>query len=190
MLTKTSILLAACLLGSVLASPTKTIAKRADLCGQYDSVETGAYTVYNNEWGINGATGSQCFGVDSASDSLISWHTTYVTTSSRPHWYIANLSPLSWSWSGGSDGVKTYPNAVAKYTPGTLSSLSSMQSAWSWDYTGTDNMVANVAYDLFTSSTPTGTYENEIMIWLAEYGGVKPISFNYVSRRLATFRVT
>lgn len=55
-----------------------------------------------------------------------------------------------------------------------------MKSAWTWSYTGS-NMVANVAYDLFTSSSSTGTYEYEIMIWLAEYGGVKAISYNYVS---------
>lgn len=54
-----------------------------------------------------------------------------------------------------------------------------MKSAWAWSYTGT-NMVANVAYDLFTSSSPTGKYEYEIMVWLAQYGGVKPISYNYV----------
>lgn len=91
----------------------------------------------------------------------------------------ANLSPIRWSWSGGSNGVKTYPNAVASCTPGKLSTLKTMKSAWAWSYTGT-NMVANVAYDLFTSSSPTGKYEYEIMVWLAQYGGVKPISYNYV----------
>jgi xyloglucan-specific endo-beta-1,4-glucanase len=55
-----------------------------------------------------------------------------------------------------------------------------MKTAWTWSYTGS-NMVANVAYDLFTSSSPSGKYEYEIMVWLAQYGGVKPISYNYVS---------
>ena len=31
----------------VLASPTPTVQKRADYCGQWDSQVTGAYTVYN-----------------------------------------------------------------------------------------------------------------------------------------------
>lgn len=77
MLAKFSLLLTACLSGPVLASPTKTLAERADLCGQWDSVTTGAYTVYNNQWGTEGATGSQCFGVDSVSGTTVKWHTTY-----------------------------------------------------------------------------------------------------------------
>lgn len=36
--------------------------------------------------------------------------------------------------------------------------------------------MANVAYDLFTSSTPDGDHEYEIMIWLAALGGAGPIS--------------
>lgn len=37
-------------------------------------------------------------------------------------------------------------------------------------------MIANVAYDLFTSSTPDGEEEYEVMIWLAALGGAGPIS--------------
>jgi xyloglucan-specific endo-beta-1,4-glucanase len=37
-------------------------------------------------------------------------------------------------------------------------------------------MIANVAYDLFTSSTTSGSAEYEIMIWLAAIGGAGPIS--------------
>lgn len=53
-----------------------------------------------------------------------------------------------------------------------------MKTSWTWSYTGT-NMVSNVAYDLFTSSSPTGKYEYEIMIWMAQWGGAKAISYNY-----------
>jgi xyloglucan-specific endo-beta-1,4-glucanase len=42
-------------------------------------------------------------------------------------------------------------------------------------YTGS-NIIADVAYDLFTSSTATGSDEYEIMIWLAALGGAGPIS--------------
>lgn len=41
--------------------------------------------------------------------------------------------------------------------------------------TGT-NVVADVAYDLFTSSSADGDEEYEIMIWLAALGGAGPIS--------------
>ncbi len=64
------------LLPSTLASPTKTLTPRADLCGQWDSVSTGTYIVYNNLWGIQGSTGSQCFGVDSVSGTTVKWHAT------------------------------------------------------------------------------------------------------------------
>jgi Glycosyl hydrolase family 12 len=36
--------------------------------------------------------------------------------------------------------------------------------------------LADVAYDLFTASTPSGDSEFEIMIWLAALGGAGPIS--------------
>lgn len=41
--------------------------------------------------------------------------------------------------------------------------------------TGSD-IVADVAYDLFTSSSADGDEEYEIMIWLAALGGAGPIS--------------
>jgi xyloglucan-specific endo-beta-1,4-glucanase len=44
-----------------------------------------------------------------------------------------------------------------------------------FSYTGS-NIVADVAYDLFTSSSASGSNEYEIMIWLAALGGAGPIS--------------
>jgi xyloglucan-specific endo-beta-1,4-glucanase len=46
---------------------------------------------------------------------------------------------------------------------------------WRFSYTG-DSVIANVAYDLFTSSTASGDAEYEVMIWLAALGGAGPIS--------------
>ena len=42
-------------------------------------------------------------------------------------------------------------------------------------YTGSD-IVADVSYDMFTSSSASGSNEYEIMIWLAALGGAGPIS--------------
>lgn len=56
-----------------------------------------------------------------------------------------------------------------------ISSISAIPSTWSWTYTG-DGMITDVAYDLFTSSTPGGSEEFEIMIWLGRFGGAGPIS--------------
>lgn len=40
--------------------------------------------------------------------------------------------------------------------------------------------MADVAFDLFTASTPTGANVNEIMVWLANYNA-GPISAQYGS---------
>jgi xyloglucan-specific endo-beta-1,4-glucanase len=71
--------------------------------------------------------------------------------------------------------VKSYANVVTKISQKALSSVKSLPSTWSWTYTGS-SLIANVAYDLFTSSTATGSAEYEIMIWLSALGGAGPIS--------------
>lgn len=60
-----------------------------------------------------------------------------------------------------------------------------MSSTWSWSYSGT-GIIADVAYDLFTSSSATGSEEFEIMIWLAAIGGAGPISSTYNAAGNAT----
>jgi xyloglucan-specific endo-beta-1,4-glucanase len=50
-------------------------------------------------------------------------------------------------------------------------------------YTGSD-IVADVSYDIFTSSTSGGASEYEIMVWLAALGGAGPISSTGKSRKL------
>lgn len=77
--TKMKYSLACAAIAATLASaaPTKTISKRADFCGQYDSTVTGSYTVYNNLWGQDNAdSGSGCTGVDSLSGNTVAWHST------------------------------------------------------------------------------------------------------------------
>ncbi|KAG7053429.1 glycosyl hydrolase family 12 [Colletotrichum paranaense] len=146
------------LLPLALASPTPTtVEKRATTyCGQWDSAVTGTYTVYNNLWGMSSGTGSQCTTLTGLSGSNLQWSTT-------------------WSWSGGQYNVKSYANAVVNVSKKALSAISSIPSTWNWSYSGT-GLVANVAYDLFTSSTATGSAQYEIMIWLGSLGGAGPIS--------------
>ncbi|KAF2093768.1 endoglucanase A precursor [Rhizodiscina lignyota] len=154
---KSSILLLSCLSALAAASPTRTLQKRADSCGQYDTIQTGDYTVYQNLWGESSATsGSQCSGVDSLSGSTLAWHTT-------------------WTWAGGQGQVKSFANAGLTMSAVQLSNLGSVSTTWSWSYTGSD-IVADVAYDMFTSSSPGGSDEYEVMIWLAALGGAGPIS--------------
>ncbi|KAF2849149.1 glycoside hydrolase family 12 protein [Plenodomus tracheiphilus IPT5] len=71
--------------------------------------------------------------------------------------------------------VKSYANVVTKISQKALSSIKTLPSTWSWSYSGT-SLVANVAYDLFTSSTASGSAEYEVMIWVGALGGAGPIS--------------
>ncbi|KAH8672654.1 endoglucanase A precursor [Tricladium varicosporioides] len=155
---KLSTILPLALTPSVFATPTGTLNKRATtICGQWDSVATGTYTVYQDLWGESAATsGSQCTTVNSLSGTTLAWST-------------------SWTWAGGSSSVKSYANAVVKTTSKKISAISSMATTWKWSYTGS-SIVADVAYDIFTSATSGGSNAYEIMIWLAAIGGAGPIS--------------
>ncbi|CAO3671491.1 unnamed protein product [Umbelopsis vinacea] len=145
---------ASLLAATAIAAPRK---KRTSMCGQWDTATAGPYTIYQDLWGKAAATsGSQCTQVDSISGSTLAWET-------------------SWSWAGGSSSVKSFANAGLKFTPKQLSAISSIPVTWDWTYTGS-SIVADVAFDLFTSSTSSGANEYEIMIWLAALGGAGPIS--------------
>ncbi|CAL5872797.1 uncharacterized protein PFLUO_LOCUS7066 [Penicillium psychrofluorescens] len=149
--------LALCATGSASILPTRTLQRRADFCGQYDSTTTGSYIVYNNLWGLSAdESGTQCTGVDSLSGSTISWYTTY-------------------SWSGDTSQVKSYANVALQFTAQQLSAISSIESTWDWSYSTTD-ITADVSYDMFLSSSASGSDEYEIMVWLAALGGAGPIS--------------
>ncbi|KAI0913513.1 family 12 glycosyl hydrolase [Ustulina deusta] len=154
---KSFTLASAALAGLALATPAPTVDKRATtFCGQWDSVQTGSYIVYNNLWGSSSGTGSQCTTVNGLSGSSVAWST-------------------SWSWSGGESSVKSYANAVIQTTAKKISAISTIPTTWAYSYTGS-NIVANVAYDLFTSSSASGSSEYEVMVWLAALGGAGPIS--------------
>ncbi|KAE8353096.1 concanavalin A-like lectin/glucanase domain-containing protein [Aspergillus coremiiformis] len=150
-------------LGAAAASaawtPSHTHRRRADQCGQYDTINVGNFKLYNNMWGKDSGSGHQCVGLDSSandSSGRVSWHT-------------------SWSWSGGDGQVKSYPNFEARPANKKVSELSNIQTTWSWSYKG-DNLVSDVAYDIFTSPTAGGEAAYEIMIWTAALGGAGPIS--------------
>ncbi|GAB7349733.1 hypothetical protein MBLNU459_g0469t1 [Dothideomycetes sp. NU459] len=138
------------------AAPTSTVEKRSSICGQWDSVTTGVYTLYQDLWNEAEGSGSQCSQVKSLSGSNIAWST-------------------SWSWADNSNQVKSYANVVTKVTSTKLSGISKIASVWDWSYTGS-NIVADVSYDIFTSATSGGSNAYEIMIWLAALGGAGPIS--------------
>jgi len=152
-----NLLLAALAASVTVAAPINSIERRDEICGQWDTVVEGQYTLYQDLWGKSAATsGSQCSTADSISGTTLAWHT-------------------EWTWSGGSASVKSYANAVVKMTATKLSKLSTIPTTWKWSYTGSD-IVADVSYDSFLGSTPTGSADYEVMVWLAALGGAGPIS--------------
>jgi xyloglucan-specific endo-beta-1,4-glucanase len=160
-----------------LAAPTATVQKRADYCGQWDSRVSGVYTIYNNLWGQGDATpgGSQCTGVDGLSGSTLKWHTSWSWAGGYAFSHLPPIPPYLLTNMNSPGHVKSYANVVTKINQKALSSIKSLKSVYKWAYTGS-SIVANVSYDLFTSSKAGGANEYEIMIWLAALGGAGPIS--------------
>ncbi|KAG5729983.1 putative xyloglucan-specific endo-beta-1,4-glucanase A [Termitomyces sp. T112] len=146
-----------------LAAPTKELelAKRqfdtSTHCGQWDSVTAGQYILFLDQWGLSGASsGSDCASITSLSGTTIAWKN-------------------PWTWVGGT-GVKSFTNvALNSGLNKQLSAISSIPSTWKWSQSNSGTVVADVAYDLFTSSSSGGPAQNEIMIWLANFSA-GPIS--------------
>jgi xyloglucan-specific endo-beta-1,4-glucanase len=117
--------LAAALLGATaLASPrlspaelpTPTLEKRATtICGQWDTVVTGTYTLYQDLWGESAATsGSQCSTFTSLSGNTMVWSTAY-------------------TWAGGPYSVKSYANVVVTQSTGyELSAINTIETVYDW----------------------------------------------------------
>ncbi|KAH9849355.1 concanavalin A-like lectin/glucanase [Lenzites betulinus] len=150
----------------VSAAPAE-LAERATIdtsshCGQWDTVTAGQYELFLDQWGKDGATsGSQCSNLVSLNDNTIAWKTT-------------------WQWTGGS-GVKSFSNIqLNQGINKQLSAIQSMPTTWTWSQSTSGTIVADVAYDLFTSATAGGSGANEIMIWLANFNA-GPISSQYGS---------
>ncbi|MCJ1312662.1 hypothetical protein MMC25_006338 [Agyrium rufum] len=137
---------------------------QSSTCGQWSGFTSGAYSITQDLWGESAATsGSQCSTFNGAvSSGGVAWTTT-------------------WTWAGASNQVKSYAHAALTFTPKLISSIQTMPSTFDWSYTGSGvgNIVADVSYDLFTSSTANSAASGgdyEVMIWLGYYGGAGPIS--------------
>ncbi|EIN10056.1 glycoside hydrolase family 12 protein [Punctularia strigosozonata HHB-11173 SS5] len=151
------------LVGAALATPV--LEKRLDTsthCGQWDTVTASPYSLLLDQWGLSDATsGSDCASITSLSGTTIAWTTTF-------------------DWVGGTS-VKSFTDI--ELTSGVnvpLSSITSAPSTWKWSISSSGTVVADVAYDLFTSATSGGSNAYEIMIWLANYNS-GPISYTYSS---------
>ncbi|KAJ3871971.1 glycoside hydrolase family 12 protein [Lentinula edodes] len=149
------------LLPFILAAPAPEVEKRATtFCGQWDTSSDGNYELFLDQWGLSDATsGSDCASITSLSGNTIAWTTTY-------------------TWVGGT-GIKSFTNMQLNAGINQqLSAISSIPSVWDWTISTSGTIVADVAYDIFTSATSGGSAANEIMIWLANYNA-GPISSSY-----------
>ncbi|ETI36967.1 hypothetical protein F443_17065 [Phytophthora nicotianae P1569] len=144
---------------AALTAAAMSAAYAEEFCDQWGKTTSGNYIIYNNLWGSSAATGGgkQCTSLNSGSGDTVSWQTT-------------------WSWQGGDKEVKSYANAALEFEPVPLTEVKSIPSTMSYKVKYSGKVVADVAYDLFTSSTAKGDKEFEIMIWLAAIGGAGPIS--------------
>lgn len=97
-----------------LSSVDSDLAKRATTyCDAFGSFSSAYYTFYHNNWGAASGTGSQCTTFSSTSGQTVSWST-------------------SWSWSGGSNQVKSYSNVAVTNVNKQLSAVNSINSVWKW----------------------------------------------------------
>ncbi|KAE9393726.1 concanavalin A-like lectin/glucanase [Gymnopus androsaceus JB14] len=142
------------LLPIALAAPAANLEVRAGttFCGQWDTSTSGNYELFLDQWGLAGATsGSDCASISSTSGNNIAWTTT-------------------WNWVGGLNaGINQK-----------LSAISTIPSTWNWEQTSSGTVVADVAFDMFTSTSAGGSAANEIMIWLANFNA-GPISSSFNS---------
>lgn len=147
-------------------------AQSSAICGQFDSIVDGPFTLFNDQFGSGSAiSGSQCAEILSLSEDTktVSWST-------------------NWTWVNGASGggVKSFANINLNEGVGVqLSKISSIpvsvpasrsgwqltirKTSWDWSYDITSTSVADVAYDTFTADTadPNAPNVNEIMVWLA-----------------------
>ncbi|KAJ6490881.1 concanavalin A-like lectin/glucanase domain-containing protein [Mycena sanguinolenta] len=131
-------------------------------CGQWDTVVAGPYSLLLDQWGLSGASsGTDCASLTSLNGNTLAWKTT-------------------WNWVGGT-GVKSFTNInVNSGVNQQLSAIKTIPAVWTWSQSSTGSIVADVAFDMFTSTSAGGSAANEIMIWLANYNA-GPISATYSS---------
>ncbi|GMF28459.1 unnamed protein product [Phytophthora lilii] len=146
---------------ATVASLAASVISAEKMCGDWDNVQVGEYTLYNNLWGKNNdpGTGHQCTSLNFVSDGsrTVGWSTEY-------------------KWGGITWNVKGYPNVGLHFKPVELANVESIPTTINYTYEYEPTTTANVAYDLFTSSTPDGDFEFEVMVWLAAIGTAWPLA--------------
>ena len=129
----------------------------------------GKYYLYNNFWGANTGSGSQCLWSSSSDPLHIAWGTSWNWTGQKNT--IKSFAAIVWGWHWGWKIADTG-------LPIQLTSLRSLRSAWSFNLTHTILGGTNVTYDIWLSESPHPDEENptgEVMVWLYNTGDISPI---------------
>ncbi|GMF23113.1 unnamed protein product [Phytophthora fragariaefolia] len=150
--------ISAVLATSALVAAVSLASAEDEFCGQWNSTKADDYIVYNNLWGaFDDPAGTQCTGLDSVDRTTVR---------------LAHEFRLG----GAKTQVKSYANVALQFDHLQISDVASIPSTIQFKYDYEESLIANVAYDLFMSSTPDGEAEYEIMVWLVAIGGAGPIS--------------
>lgn len=146
-------------------------ATRASTCARYGTVATGPYVVQQNEWN---SSEPQCVSVSGTGFTVTKAAFT-LPTDGPPATYPSIYRGCHWGACTRASGLPLRVGAIRR----AVSSWSTVQpSAGAYD----------VAYDIWTNSTPTTSGQpngSEVMIWLASRGGVQPAGSQVATVRLA-----
>ncbi|GMF18759.1 unnamed protein product [Phytophthora lilii] len=136
---------------AIALAASGSIVNAAEFCGtdSNSNVNAGAYTAYNNIWGEDKVSATQCTEVDSAEGNTIAWYTRYNATGGDPSLY------------------KSFAAAALQFSKAQLSSIKCIPTTINYNYTSDGELVSNVTYDMFTSWTPGARPHFELMVWLA-----------------------
>jgi len=139
------------------------------ICKNGASLIQGRYYLYNNLWGADTGSGSQCIWKSPCGRAHLAWGT-------------------SWNWTGPPDTIKSYASVVWGWhwgwkvdgtgLPVRLVSIRSLRTAWSFNLTLARPGGTNVAYDMSLSKNPDPGDKNpkgEVMIRLYHTGDIHPI---------------
>jgi len=154
--------------GGILAVSLPAASSQAattTLCNsQTASVDRGAYTIQNNEWG-SGAP--ECITTDGSADFTVANSSIANPTNGAPGGYPAIYKGCHWGACTPGSGL---PVQVSNIHAGTVT------TSWSTSQPGGSNAY-DVAYDIWFNQTPTISSQpndTELMIWLNHNGPVQP----------------
>jgi len=145
------------------------------ICRNSACLIQGKYYLYNNLWGADTGSGSQCIWKSPSKQSHIAWGTSWDLTGRRDT--IKSYASVVWGWHWGWKVADTG-------LPIRLISFSSLHTAWSFNVTHTRPGGMNVTYDIWFSRNPDPGDKNptgEVMIWLYKIGDIRPIGSRQTS---------